>query len=81
MNFLDFLNDSPKIFIFQKKANKTNFGGVLFLIYIIIMIFISLMYVLEYIKNEKYTFEGFTFQNNTVTKYTAEDIKKMDEDD
>ena len=56
MYFLDFLNESPNFFIFQKKANQTNFGGVLFLIYIIIMILISLAYILDYELNDKYTY-------------------------
>ena len=81
MNFLDFLNNSPNIFIFQRKANKTNFWGVLFFIYIIIMIFITIMYIIGYIKNEKYIFEGFTFHNNTASEKAYEDIKKMDEDE
>ena len=68
MHFLDFLNESPNFFIFQKKANQTNFGGVLFLIYILIMILISLAYILDYELNDKYTYESFTFYN-----YTADD--------
>ena len=32
MKNFDFLSDSPKIFIFKKDSNKTNFGGILFLI-------------------------------------------------
>ena len=65
MHFLDFLNESPNFFIFQKKANQTNFGGVLFLIYILIMILISLAYILDYELNDKYTYESFTFYNYT----------------
>ena len=45
MHYLDFLNEPPKIYIFQKEKGKTNFGGVLFFIYIIIMIMISLIYI------------------------------------
>ena len=33
MHCLDFLSEPPKMFIFQKEVAKTNFGGVLFLIY------------------------------------------------
>ena len=65
MYFLDYLNESPNIFIFQKKANKTNFGGVLFLLYIIIMILISFAYILDYALNEKYIYESFRFYNYT----------------
>lgn len=65
MYFLDYLNESPNFFIFQQKANKTNFGGVLFLLYIIIMILISLAYILDYELNEKYIYESFRFYNYT----------------
>ena len=60
LNCLDFLNISPNFFIFQSKTNKTNFGGFLFLIYIIIMILISLAYILDYALNEKYEIETST---------------------
>ena len=78
MNFLDFLNESPKFFIFQKKANKSNFGGVLFLIYILIMILISLAYILDYAFNDIYTYETLTFYNHTDNR---EEIAKMNEND
>ena len=54
MNALDFLNSSPHYFIFKKETNKTNFGGVLFLIYLIIMFFISFIYILDFAWNDKY---------------------------
>ena len=77
MYFLDFLNESPKLYIFQKETNKTHFGGILFLIYIIIMIFISLLYILDYAFNEKYTYESYTFYNHTDDK---EELSKMKKD-
>ena len=58
MEYIDFLSSSPSFSIFQKKANKIKFGGVLFLIYIIIMLFICLIYILDYILNEKYEIES-----------------------
>ena len=72
MHFLDFLSESPKLFIFQKESNKTNFGGVLFLIYIIIMLLISSTYIANYLLNDKYTYEALTFYNHT------EDIKEIE---
>ena len=60
MNSLDFLNIPPQYYIFGKKNNQTNFGGVLFLIYIIVMIFISLIYILDYSLNDKYDVESYT---------------------
>lgn len=52
MNFLDFLSESPKLFIFQKEVNKTNFGGFLMLIYLIAMALITVYYIIDY-KKEK----------------------------
>ena len=60
MNALDFLNSQHQYYIFGRETNKTNFGGVLFLIYLIIMIFISSMYILDFAFNEKYEIVSFT---------------------
>ena len=65
MHFLDFLSSSPKFFIFQKETAKTNFGGILFLIYIIVMISISLAYIVNYAVNDKYTYEIKIIDNTT----------------
>ena len=78
MNSLDFLSGAPNIFIFHKRKNKTNFGGVLFLIYIIIMILISLAYILDYALNEKYSYESINCFNQT--NNTDKDILNEDED-
>ena len=79
MHCFDFLSDSPKVSIFQKARNKTNFGGVLFLIYIIIMILISVAYILDYINNEKFSYEALTFYNNTNNEEEKININKDDE--
>ena len=65
MHCLDFLSEPPNIFIFKQKRNKTNFGGVLFLLYIIIMGLISFVYILDYSINDKYIYEGMIFNNKT----------------
>ena len=78
MYFLDFLSESPNLFVFQTETNKTNFGGVLFLIYIIIMLLISLAYILDYALNDKYTYEAMEFYNNTDDQ---EEIDRMNNDD
>ena len=65
MHVLDFLSSSPKFFIFQKETAKTNFGGILFLIYIIIMMTISLAYIVNYAVNDKYTYEIKLIDNTT----------------
>ena len=68
MHFLYFLSSSPKMFIFEKEAAKTNFGGVLFLIYILVMFFISLAYIVDYAINDKYTYEIKTIDNTTINE-------------
>ena len=59
MHGLDFISDSPRTYIFQKDSNKTNLGGVLGLVYIIIFILIAVAYILEYSLNEKFEFSYF----------------------
>ena len=76
MRAIDFLSDSPKNYIFQKEVYKTNFGGVLFLIYCIIMLFITLTYILDYCFNEKYEIEYLKIRNQTM----QEDIPLLDAD-
>ena len=65
MRAIDFLSDSPRNYIFKKEVNKTNFGGVLFLIYCLIMLIIILTYILDYALNEKYEIEYFDIRNQT----------------
>ena len=55
MNKLDFLNGSPNTLIFGQKASKTRLGGVLTLIYLIIVLIISIVYIFDYAINSKYT--------------------------
>jgi len=77
MHSFDFFSESPNIFIFQKESNKTNFGGILFSLFTIIMFLISLAYILDYAINEKYTYEAVTFYNHTDDKA---ELKKMNDD-
>ena len=67
MRNLDFLSEFPRTFIFQKEVNKTNFGGVLFLIYGIIMIIISLSYILDFYLNDKFEIEYSSINSQTTT--------------
>ena len=63
MKTIDFLSDSPKSFIFRQDSNKTLFGGILSLIYLIIVLIIASFYLVSYIINEKYTVEYGYYQN------------------
>ena len=51
---LDFLSQPPQLSFFQKENNKTTFGGILFLIYIIVMLILSTIHILDYCLNDKY---------------------------
>ena len=61
MNCLDLLSESPKLFIFKQSTNKTNFGGVLFFLDILVMVIISLFYIINYAINNKYMYESSNF--------------------
>ena len=52
MNNLDFLGDSPNLFIFKKKSNDSICGGALFSIYIIVSLLIIVYYSFDYFKND-----------------------------
>ena len=62
----------PQYSIFQKEKNKTQYGGVLFLIYLIIMFFISLAYILDYAVNEKFEIEYYMVNTFYSKKSVAE---------
>ena len=63
MNYLDFLSDTPKFYIFEKESNKTKFGGLLFILYLFLVILISVYYIVHYIKNDKYEIESLSLKN------------------
>ena len=74
MNTIDFLANSPNVFIHGQENNKTNFGGILFLLFIIIMIFISLVYIITFFKNDKYDIQYSPVYLDDQKKYSlAED--------
>ena len=73
MHFLDFISSPPKVFIFEKQANKTNLGGVFFFIYILVLIIISIFYLFRFINADKYTFSSNTIEEIAMTE---EEINK-----
>ena len=46
---LDFLSGAPRIFIFERYSNKTNLGGVLTLILLIIIFLVVYIAINDYI--------------------------------
>ena len=79
MHGFDFISDSPRTLIFQKSSNKTNLGGILTFIYLIIVILIVGAYILDYYLNEKYEYSYF-YKDISGNKTERERIKKTDND-
>ena len=63
MHPLDFISGSPNLYLFQKESIKTNFGGFLFLIYLVVIILIVIYYIIDYVKNDKYIIQSFINTN------------------
>ena len=55
MNKLDFLSEAPKTLIFEHNSNKSNLGGVLTIIYFIIVLFITFSFIYDYATGLKYS--------------------------
>ena len=73
MNKFDFLSGAPKTLIFEKSSNKTNFGGVLTILYLIILLTIIIIYMVDYAVNPKYSVL-YTYEHQF--KAGAENINK-----
>ena len=56
MRKLDFISEGPHLSIFQEDANKNNFGGILFLIHLIILLVLAIIYISDYVEKDKYDF-------------------------
>ena len=78
MRKIDFLSEYPRFFIFEQEVNKTTFGGILFLLYAIIMLIISISYILLFALNDKYEIEFLTIKNQTLSKKSGELDKDPD---
>ena len=57
MRKLDFISGSPSLSIFKEGSNKTNAGGIIFVLFIIIFLVISSFYIYEYITKNAYEFD------------------------
>ena len=53
----DFLNSPPQLYFLQKRTNKTIIGGILFILYLIIITIVFLFYTVDYYLNDKYDIE------------------------
>ena len=79
MNCFDFISESPKLFIFEKETNKTNFGGILMLINIIIMIIITIYYSIDYANTPDYAIQ-YKQYINFYDRDQRDNINKYDEE-
>jgi len=75
---IDLLSSEPQIFIFNKDSNKTVFGGSLFLIYIIVVLFIGVAYLVDYILNDKYDAQYGIHQEILSLKQQDEIMQNLD---
>ena len=74
---LDFLSSAPRSFIFQKKSNRTNFGGVLSLLYILVFLIISSFYLVSYFNEDNYLIQ-YLYQEKFITE--EEILKRVGSD-
>ena len=73
----DFLSSAPRSFIFQRKSNQTNFGGVLSLLYLLIFIIISSFYLFSYFNEDNYSIQ-YLYQEKFITQ--EEILKRVESD-
>ena len=71
---LDFFSEPPQINYCKKETNQTFFGGILFFIYIAVMVIISAIYTLDYFINDKYDIQYSLIKN------TESNALKLNED-
>ena len=74
MRNIDFLSEYPRIYLFEKEVNKTHLGGILFLLYAITMLIISVSYILLFYLNDTYKIEFASYNNQTL----SDDSDKLD---
>ena len=60
---MDIISSSPNLYLFHKESNKTNFGGFLFIVYMVIILLILIYYLVQYFQNPKYTIQSFSHFN------------------
>ena len=70
MRKLDFISGAPQLSIFKEGSNQTNLGGILYFIYLIILILLAIIYFADYFGNDKYEF------NYTLVKESYEKIEE-----
>ena len=72
---IDFLSAEPKSFIFHRSSNKTNLGGVLSLIYLLVFLGISLSYIVFYQLEDDYSIQ-YLYQEKILSYEESEEMKR-----
>ena len=72
MRRLDFISQGPQLSIFKAGSNQTNLGGVLYLIYILVLILLAIIYFFDYFNNEKYEYD-YTFVKRDLNEKVEDD--------
>ena len=80
MRAIDFLSESPPIFIFKDKANHTNWGGIFSLIYFILIIFIIIFYIIDFSLSDTYEIEYAFFDNFMTADSSKSSLIDIDEE-
>ena len=74
---LDFFSEPPQLSYCRKEANKTFFGGILFFFYIAVMFGISVIYILNYILNDKYDIQYSLIKNTEINSIKMNEDKEL----
>ena len=77
MHPLDIISASPNLYILHQKSNKTNFGGVLFLIYLVLVILIIVYYILDYKDTPEFSIQSLVHFNIKSDEENAERKKNI----
>ena len=77
LHFLDFISSSPNNYIFQKSSNKTNLGGIFFLIYILGILGFSIYCIIKYCRLDNYSIEYYSYIHDS-SHNSSDPDKKID---
>jgi hypothetical protein len=78
LNCLDFLSGSPKNFIFNKSSNKTLFGGILSLVFLILAFIIIIFYLLNFFLEDDFSVQ-YSYYQMPLNNDNEEEKKLNDE--
>ena len=76
MRAIDFISVSPFLTIFRKESNQTLFGGILFLIYLIIFVLLAVVYLYDFFSKDDYIFD-YTLVKEDLNSNKIKENEKM----